>query len=294
MCELLALSSSQPARLTFSLQTLAAHGGTGGSSHDGWGVAFYQGQDVALFREPSAAAGSALVRYLESQGPATNLAISHIRHATRGAVSLANTQPFVRELGGRTHGFAHNGDLPGIYRSEALALGPFRPVGQTDSEHAFCALLARLSALWEAESMPPLDARLLVLDRFAVDLRALGPANFLYADGDALFAHGHRRLQPVSGRAEPPGLWMRQQHCPKADPAAKRQSGVSIAQGEQAVVWFASVPLTDDAWRPLAEGELAAVRDGELLACRLRAVVTSPDARPALEGGQDHVGGCGI
>ncbi len=43
----------------------------------------------------------------------TRLLISHIRHATRGALSLANTQPFGREFGGRTHLFAHNGRLEG-------------------------------------------------------------------------------------------------------------------------------------------------------------------------------------
>jgi predicted glutamine amidotransferase len=109
VCELLALSSSQPEHLTFSLHTLAARGGQGMSSRDGWGVAFYQDIDVALFREPFAAGDSDLVRYLESHGPSTKLAISHIRHATRGAVTLANTQPFARELGGRMHVFAHNG-----------------------------------------------------------------------------------------------------------------------------------------------------------------------------------------
>lgn len=31
------------------------------------------------------------------------LALSHIRRATLGTVTLANTQPFVRELAGRTH-----------------------------------------------------------------------------------------------------------------------------------------------------------------------------------------------
>jgi glutamine amidotransferase len=268
MCELLALSSSQPVRVTFSLHILAARGGPTGRSHDGWGVAFYQGHDVALFREPAAAADSALVRYLESQAPHTDLAISHIRHATRGAVSLANTQPFVRELGGRTHVFAHNGNLPGITRSEALALGAHRPVGQTDSEHAFCALLARLSALWVASSPPPLDARLSVLVQFAAELRALGPANFLYDDGDALFAHGHRRLQLTSRRADPPGLWMRQRHCQPADIAPDRPVGVSITQGEQVVLWIASVPLTDDDWLPMSEGELIAVRAGELIAPR--------------------------
>ena len=50
MCELLALSSSQPVQLTFSLQRLAARGGLDGRAHDGWGVAFYQGPDAALIR----------------------------------------------------------------------------------------------------------------------------------------------------------------------------------------------------------------------------------------------------
>jgi predicted glutamine amidotransferase len=272
MCELLALSSSSPARLTFSLQALAARGGVSGSSHDGWGVAFYQGTDVALFREPAAAADSALVRFLETQGPATHLAISHIRHATQGRVSLANTQPFVRELGGRAHVFAHNGHLPTIYRSAALPLGSYRPVGQTDSEHAFCAFLERLKEPWEASTPPTVENRLALLTAFAADLRSLGPANFLYADGDAVFAHGHRRLQRTSKRAEPPGLWLRQRHCAPADPAPDGHGGVSISREERSVVWIASVPLTEDDWRPLAEGEVVAVRGGEVLSSQLLSV----------------------
>ena len=93
MCELLALSTSQPVRLTFSLHTLASRGGEAGTAHDGWGVAFYQGADVALFREPRAAGDSALVRYLETQGPSTNLAISHIRHARTVGAATALRAP---------------------------------------------------------------------------------------------------------------------------------------------------------------------------------------------------------
>ncbi|MDP1887348.1 class II glutamine amidotransferase [Polaromonas sp.] len=268
MCELLALSTSGPTRLTFSLHTLASRGGATGSSRDGWGVAFYQGEDVALFREPLAAGGSPLVSFLETQGPSTQLAISHIRHATRGEVSFPNTQPFVRELGGRTHVFAHNGDLPGIENCETLTLGAYRPVGQTDSEQAFCALLERLRPLWNGADPPSLDARLSLLASFAADLRALGPANFLYADGDTLFAHGHKRLQPDIGHAGPPGLWMLQRHCPPEEPATAREAGVAIVQEERVVLFIASVPLTDEAWQPLAEGELVAVRQGALLATR--------------------------
>jgi len=265
MCELLALSMSQPARLTFSLHTLAARGGEDGTTRDGWGVAFYEGEDVGLFREPAAAGSSALVRYLETQGPSTHLAISHIRHATQGTVCLSNTQPFVRELGGRMHVFAHNGHLPGIERDAAMTLGAHRPVGQTDSEHAFCALLERLRPLWQDGQVPALDTRLSVLAEFASDLRALGPANFLYADSDALFAHGNRRIQPALGRIEPPGLWVLSRHCTPPEPAPQEHGGVSVVQGERAIVWVASVPLTSEAWRPLAEGELLAVRAGEVI-----------------------------
>ncbi len=268
MCELLALSSSRPARLTFSLRALAARGSLSSSTRDGWGVAFYQGHDVALFREPAAAADSALVRFLESQGPATGLAISHIRHATRGDVSLANTQPFVRELGGRTHAFAHNGDLAGIYDHPDFTPGPFRPVGQTDSEHAFCALLSRLSALWVAQAAddpPSLHDRQVVLSRFAADLRALGPANFLYADGDALFAHGHRRLHRPGGQPEPPGLWWLQRECaPPTD--VDDRAGVAVESSAQSVLLLASVPLSDEAWQPLNEGELLVARAGRRVA----------------------------
>jgi len=265
MCELLALSSSHPECPTFSLHTLAARGGQGLSTRDGWGVAFYQDLDVALFREPLAAGDSELVRFLESHGPSTKTAISHIRHATRGAITLANTQPFARELAGRMHVFAHNGNLSGIDDCTSLATGSYRPIGQTDSELAFCALLARLSGLWAGDASPSLEARATLLAAFAADLRPLGPANFLYSDGDALFAHGNQRIQGATGRIAPPGLWMLQRHCKPGDPAPDCDGGVAIGAGERSVVLIASVPLSDDAWRPLSEGELVVARDGTTL-----------------------------
>lgn len=273
MCELLALTTSQPAQLTFSLHTLAAHGGAAGIAHDGWGVAIYQGTDVALFREPSAAAESELVRFLECHGPSTKLAVSHIRHATWGAVQFSNTQPFMREVGGCTHVFAHNGYLTGIDSSAKFALGVDRPVGQTDSELAFCALLTRLRPLWVDEKLPSLESRMTLLADFAADLRKLGAANFLYADGDAVFAHGHRRLTGVGGRIEPPGLWALRRHHAPADRSPDLAAGVALAHGDSAAVFIASVPLTNEAWQPLEEGELMAVRDGEVIANLLPSLV---------------------
>ena len=107
MCELLGMSSRRPVRLTFSLQTLASHSIPPDRQSDGWGAVFYQGNDVALSREPIAASTRPLVVFLGQQGPSSSLAISHIRHATRGEITLANTQPFIREWAGRVHAFAH-------------------------------------------------------------------------------------------------------------------------------------------------------------------------------------------
>jgi glutamine amidotransferase len=165
------------------------------------------------------------------------------------------------------HVFAHNGDLPGIAESGNLAFELYRPVGATDSEHAFCALLQRMRGLWDATSgVPPVDARLAVVSQFAADLRRLGSANFLYADGDALFAHGHRRIQPT-GDTAPPGLFLLSRRCAdKTEPL--HADGVSVAPGFQEVLLIASVPLTDGQWRPLAEGEVLAVSGGRVRAAR--------------------------
>jgi glutamine amidotransferase len=269
MCELFALSSLRTTRLTFSLETLAAHGAGRGRYRDGWGTAFYQGNDVALFREPAAAGNSALVRFLETQAPDTTLAISHIRRATRGAVTLANTQPFARQLAGRMHVFAHNGDLPGIERSGTVVSDRYRPVGATDSEHAFCALLGRMETLWGSSlELPALDKRLAVVTRFAADLRELGPANFLYTDGETLFAHGHRRLHPDTGMVLPPGLFIHSCEC--VDPGEPMvASGVAVAPGFQKMTLLASVPLSNETWRPLTEGEVVAVSAGSVVGSAL-------------------------
>ena len=263
MCELLAMSTRQAAHLTFSLEALAGHSGISCSNRDGWGAAFYQGHDVALYREPVAASESPLVRLLTQEGPATTLAISHIRRATLGMVSLANTQPFVRELAGRTHTFAHNGHLPGIARAPGLAFDHYRPVGDTDSEHAFCALLEKLQPLWRNEAVPLVQERLDVIRQFAARLRLLGPANFLYSDGEFLFAHGHRRIHPATGRIEPPGLyWLSQQCSPAGLPLLTED--VAILPELQAATLIASVPLSSGDWQPFAEGEIVVVSAGEI------------------------------
>ena len=270
MCELFCLSSRLPTRANFSLGHFAAHGAPDGRNVDGWGVGFHDGHDVRLYKEPEPAGDSPWLAFIETRPLPTRLLFSHIRRATRGANSHANTQPFVRALGGRMHLFAHNGGFDAIDSLYAESRRRFRPVGETDSEMAFCLLLERLAPLWdgaawEGAAAPPLASRLAAVAAFAADMRPLGIANFLYSDGEFVFGHGHRRTQ-ADGIVAPPGLWCRHRHRAHAAGAPARP-GVAIAPGgaAQEITLLASVPVTGGKWRPLDEGEIVVVAAGELV-----------------------------
>jgi len=258
MCELLGIAAAAPVSARFSLRRLARRGRSAGEPIDGWGVVLHDDGDVRCYREPEPAGKSAWLRFVERHQPPARILISHIRLATAGTVSLRNTHPFVRELGGRMHSFAHNGWLPGVETLASSGETRFRPVGESDSERAFCVLLGRLDALW-LHGTPSAQARLAELRRFAADLRGLGPANFLYSDGAYLFAHGHRRHQR-SGRIEPPGLWHLACSCADARMAV-RHAGVALSAdaAPQHVDVFASIPLSRAPRRPLAESEVVMV-----------------------------------
>ena len=262
MCELFGLSSRIPTVATISLQRFAEHGGLTGRLVDGWGLALFDGRDLRLYREPVPARDDPWLRFIESRRVPSRILISHIRHATRGEVKLANTQPFSREISGRMHAFAHNGRLPGIEEMHSAEPLRFQPVGETDSEYAACLLFESVAPLWAGYVIPSLGDRLAVVTRFAERMRELGLANFLYSDGITLFAHGHRRTQSDS-RIAPPGLWQLQRSCP-FDPDALASAGVHLESivGQQEVTLLASVPLTNDTWLPLQEGDVRAFENG--------------------------------
>ena len=260
------MSSRHPANVRFSLEEFSRHGGLAGPHKDGWGIAWYEGGDIRLVKEPSAASDSACLGFIQDHPFRSTMVVGHIRRATQGRLTLANTQPFTRELGGQMHVFAHNGDLDGARLRNSFPLGAYHPVGETDSEYAFCALLERLSRLWrEPKQAPPVAMRLALVSEFAAGLRALGPANFLYADGDALFVHGHKRTHADGIR--PPGLHVLCRTC-AAESGAFATEGLSIEPAEiaQEVVIAASVPLTaGEPWQALADGEIVAVRGGRIV-----------------------------
>lgn len=255
MCELFALSASVPVDVKLSLGELARHGGGSDHHRDGWGVAFGDGRDFRVFKEADAAATSPLIRCLAEHPVRARTVVAHIRHATQGAIAAENTQPFMRELGGVIRVLAHNGDL-GARAVWAHAGARFQAAGDTDSEAAFCALLDDAAARGETG---PLGVE--TFAAFARRARELGPANLIYAEPERLLVHADRRKQR-DGTIAPPGLWMLCRRCVQTTTGGGAVQIVSAA--ETSVVLFASVPLTNEAWRPLERGSVLEVAGGEV------------------------------
>ena len=134
---------------------------------DGWGIAVHSSEWIV---ERSTTCADACARFATVADRAASLVIAHVRKATVGPVSLANTHPFVR---GR-FAFAHNGTLD----TRTLAIAPAHAAaiaGDTDSERLFAYLLTCLDGGGLAQG--------------AASLAGLGTASFLFSDGDHLYAH---------------------------------------------------------------------------------------------------------
>lgn len=197
MCELLGMECNVPTDIVFSFSGLALRGGARGPHADGWGLALYEKKSVRTFLEPAAAAKSPLAEYIRKNPIKTLLAIAHVRKRTRGPVNLANTHPFVRELWGRHFTFAHNGTVRGARK---LSAGRFSPIGTTDSEHAFCALMNRLERRFpNGYPGPKLLAE--AVAKAGAEIGERGTFNFLLADGERLFARCATKLSYIIRQA---------------------------------------------------------------------------------------------
>ncbi|MBI1207189.1 MAG: class II glutamine amidotransferase [Azospirillum sp.] len=254
MCELLGMSANVPTDICFSFTGLIRRGGATGPHRDGWGVAFYEGRGCRTFHEPRACAESDLAQVLRGYSIKSQIVVCHIRKATHGQVCLENTHPFGRELWGRPWTFAHNGKLKGIKRRP---LTHYRPIGGTDSEHAFCWMLDQLRA---RHAKPPgsLVAVRRQIAELAADLAQLGTFNMLLSDGRLLYAFCTTRL-----------TWLTRQA--PFGPATLVDDDVSVdfaaeTTPDDIVTVIATQPLTrDETWTTMPPGALLAFRDGVLI-----------------------------
>lgn len=187
------MNCNVPTDIVFSFTGFAMRGGHTDTHHDGWGIAFFEGAGVRHFVDHQAAVASPIAELIKRYPIKSRNVIAHIRKATQGQVTLENCHPFVRELWGRYWVFAHNGDLKEF---DPALKGPFRPVGNTDSERAFCFILEQLRARF-GDVAPPLSELRAALGELVRYIAAYGTFNMMLSDGSALFAHCSTRLYYV-------------------------------------------------------------------------------------------------
>lgn len=216
MCQLLGMNCATPTDFTFSFKGFRQRGGGTDVHADGWGLAYYQGEQVRCIRETRAAARSDLATLVEQVPIRTRNMMSHLRLATQGEVEAANVHPFQRELWGMPWSFCHNGDVP-MARDEMPRLGRrnrtgaqdhvddedhdvYQPIGQTDSERVFCAILNALHA--QFPTPPPNQAILFTALRdLCQEIVNYHPShtilNFLLTCGpDVMFAYSWPGRRP--------------------------------------------------------------------------------------------------
>ncbi|GGP76776.1 class II glutamine amidotransferase [Shewanella ulleungensis] len=257
MCELLAMSANVPTDIVFSFTGLAERGGVTGPHVDGWGITFYEGKGNRTFKDACPSSKSHIAELIKSYPIKSEIVVSHIRQANRGCVSLVNTHPFTRELWGRYWTYAHNGQLTG-YEQKFAGVSRFQPVGDTDSELAFCWILE--SVVKEFGEHEPQNMQLVFdyIAQLADEIRQLGVFNMLLSNGIDLMAYCTNNLCHITRRA-PFGK------------ATLIDTDVVIDFSQETtpndvVTVIATRPLTNNEnWVVLSPGEWKLFRQGELV-----------------------------
>jgi len=252
MCQLLGMNANTPTDVVFSFTGLAARAD---EHKDGFGIAFFEDRGLRHFIDRDGARSSPVAQMVQRYPIRSEVVIAHIRKATVGAVALQNCHPFVRELWGRYWVFAHNGNL--VDFSPRLH-GAFRPVGDTDSERAFCWLLQELSK--SHAGVPTIDELTRSLQELVPQIAKHGTCNILLSNGQALWAHATTRLHYVL-RAHP----FHQVHL-KDDDVTVNLAQLNSPLDRLAIV--TTEPLTtDEDWTAFSPGELKVFVDGTLAPC---------------------------
>jgi len=249
VCQLLGMNANTPTDACFSFTGLASRSG---EHQDGFGIAFFEDKGLRLFVDPQCARDSPVAELVKHYPIRSRNVIAHIRKATQGRIALENTHPFMRELWGRYWVMAHNGDLKAFAPRLHAA---FRPVGDTDSERAFCWLMQELA---KAHAGVPAVAEMsATLRELTAELRRFGSFNMLLSNGQVLWAHASTRLH-----------WLQRRHPFGRAVLADGDLSVDFAaltQPSDRVVVVATEPLTaGEAWVSMAPGELQAFVDGDV------------------------------
>ena len=253
MCQLLAMNANTPTDIVFSFDGFRRRGGLTDCHSDGFGIAFFEDNALRLLQDTTPCATSPFADMVKKCPIRSTNIIAHIRRATQGQISLANTHPFIREAWGKYWLFAHNGNLKNFAPPQGIF---FRPVGKTDSETAFCYLLERLRQ--QFDECPNDEILFSALCEICTEIRQYGLFNCVISNGEVLFAHCGSLLHYIIRQA-PFGV------------ASLSDDDISIDFAKETtpqdkVAVIATLPLThNERWQQLAINQSVLFKNGEIV-----------------------------
>ena len=254
MCQLLGMNCATPTDITFSFRGFSQRAGVTSDHSDGFGIAFFEDKACRLFVDNQSAVESPIAELIRNYPIKSRNVIAHIRKATQGKITLENSHPFIRELWGRQWIFAHNGDL---HDFDPKLTGKFTPVGNTDSERAFCYLLDQLVAEFGFVE-PSLDDIFAVLERISPQIAEHGTFNFCLSNGQALFSYAVTKLH-----------WIVREYPFKQARLIDLDVEVDfshVTTPEDRVAVITTEPLTDnELWQAYQPGEMTLFQDGRAI-----------------------------
>ena len=274
MCQLLGMNCNTPTDITFSFQGFSQRAGVTDQHTDGWGIAFFEGipagadqsqttaaasdaaasdKGLRLFIDHNAASESPVADLIRRYPIKSRNVVAHIRKATQGSVALQNCHPFVRELWGHYWVFAHNGNLENFH---PRLHSHFHPVGDTDSEWAFCWIMQELAK--SHASVPSVPELTLTLKELAARIAPHGTFNFLLSNGQALWAHASTHLHYIE-RRHPFGA------AHLSDEDLQLDFSKETGENDQVAVIVTTPLTTNETWTAFGKGELLVFEQGRRL-----------------------------
>ena len=273
MCDLLGMSFNTPINAKISLDIFQLRGE---ANPDGWGLAFYHDRHLQVVKEAKSAVSSTLFDFTEKYTE-SNTFISHVRRSTRGIPSYLNTHPFYRRIyfgtSPKEFAFAHNGTLTEFKK---LSLQEFAPLGETDSEHAFCYILDEITnrqiSEWKISEFENLQELLQKIN---------GPHNTLnciFSDGTYLFCYSDENKHNDGLR-----FLRRESSIDQIEMIADEIklgsidiSSANVVGADDASTGYVIVTraLTDESWTEFEPGELIVFKEGSIV---------YPQSRTAIE-----------
>lgn len=253
MCQLLGMNCNTPTDIVFSFEGFRRRAGITDQHSDGFGIAFFEGKGVRVFRDDRPGALSPVADLISQYHIKSYNVIAHIRKATRGQVSLENTHPFIREVFGENWIFAHNGNLttlPDISQNQC------RPIGDTDSEAAFCYIVENLRKQFPHK---PTEKEIFeFMKKITPELASRGTFNYILSNGDWMIAHCSTNLHYICRHA-PFG-----KACRVDDDEVIDFS--QYTKETDRVVIISTFPITkDEVWTRMGKDSFVFFKDGTLV-----------------------------